>query len=221
MIYGDKTAYLCTGDISPMFQDQLKLLRDHKPLYFNHLNLKTISIQSQQGEITLGQEAGSWSIIKPLNLPTDPEAIRTLIKGLYDLRATEVSNRSEVTLPTNSSAQNTTKIILTRVGQETPTVLEIYPPASLEDTSLKAVVSDRPDTVFELPAKPTPGLISLADLPLDVNSLRDPTLTRLNVRAIKSILISPSTGTNILISPASISLALGSCFASLLQFRTS
>ncbi len=202
---GDKTVYLCTGDISPLFQDDLKLLRDHKPLYFRPANIQKIVIQSAKGEITLGQYftkqgESRWRIIKPLDLPTDLEAVKVLVSGLSEMRASKVSNRSEVTLPTNGSAQNTTKIILYRHGQETPTTLEIYSPESLEATSLKAVVSDRPDTVFEIPAKPTPGMVSLSDLPLDVNSLRDPTLTRINVGALKSILIRPSTSAEILIS---------------------
>ena len=198
----NKYAYLCTGDISPLFQEELQLLRDHRPLYFNPLNLQKIGIQSPQGEITLGRAAPQdpWRILEPLDPPTDRIAMQSLIEGLFKLRATQVSDRSEVTLPTNTSSLNTTKIILTRFGQETPTSLEIYPPESLEDTSLKAVVDDRPDTVFELPAKPTPGMVSLADLTMEVNGLRDPTLTRINVRALKSILISPSTGASILIS---------------------
>lgn len=198
----DGTIYLCAGDITPLFQEDLKLLRDHRPLYFNPLNLQKISIFSQQGEITLGRENPNdpWRIIKPLDLPTERLAMQTLIEGLFNLRASQVSDRSEITLPTSNSGINTTKIELSRFNQQEPTILEIYPPESLEDTSLKAVVSDRPDTVFELPAKPTPGLVSLADLPLDVNALRDSTLTRLNIAALKSILISPSTGSKILIS---------------------
>lgn len=198
----NKSVYLCTGDISPLFQENLKLLRDHRPLYFNPLNLQKIGIQSPQGEITLGRAMPQdpWRILKPLKLPTDRLSMQALIEGLFNLRATKVSDRSEVTLPTNSSSSNTTKITLNRFGQTTPTTLEIYPAESLEDISFKAVVDDRPDTVFELPAKPASGLVSLADLPMDVNSLRDPTLTSLNVRALKSIQISPSTGANILIS---------------------
>ena len=198
----NKSVYLCTGDISPLFQENLKLLRDHRPLYFNPLNLQKIGIQSPQGEITLGRAMPQdpWRILKPLKLPTDRLSMQALIEGLFNLRATKVSDRSEVTLPTNSSSSNKTKITLNRFGQTTPTTLEIYPAESLEDISFKAVVDDRPDTVFELPAKPASGLVSLADLPMDVNGLRDPTLTSLNVRALKSIQISPSTGANILIS---------------------
>lgn len=193
--------YLCTGDITPLFQDGLKLLRDHRPLYFNPLNLQKITIQPQQGEITLSHENPNqaWRIVKPLELPTDRLAMQSLIEGLFNLRASKVSDRSEVTLPANASATNTTKILLTRFGQENPTTLEIFSPESLESSSLKAVVSDRPATVFDIPAKPSPGLVSLADLPLDVNSLRDPTLTHLNIAALKSVSISPSTGSKILI----------------------
>lgn len=194
--------YLCTGDITPLFQDSLKLLRDHRPLYFNPLNLKKIGIQSPQGEITLGHEqpTQAWRILKPLDLPTDAKAMDVLMKGLLNLRAVEVRERSQVTLPEINSATTTTRISLHRFGSGEPTTLDIYPAESLESTHLMAVVNDRPETVFELPIRPSDGLVSLADLPLDVNALRDPTLTHLNIAGLKSILISPSTGVPILIS---------------------
>lgn len=198
----ERHVYLCTGDITPLFQDGLKLLRDHRPLYFNPLNLQKISIQSPQGEITLGHEQPlqAWRILKPLELPTQPKAMDTLMKGLLNLRAVQVINRSQVTLPEVNATTTTTRISLHRFGEGPTTTLDIYPAESLDSTHLMAVVNDRPDTVFELPIRPSAGLITLADLPLDVNALRDPTLTNLNIAALKSILISPSTGVPILIS---------------------
>jgi len=193
--------YLCTGDITPMFQDGLKLLRDHRPLQFNPLYLQKISIQSSQGEIILGHEqpAEAWRILKPLDLPTDPKAMDKLVNGLLTLRAMQVRDRSTVTLP-EVNANTTTRISLTPFGDNKATVLDIFPAESLDASHLKAVVSDRPNTVFELPIRPSAGLISLADLPLDVNSLRDQTLTNLNIAGLRSILITPSTGTPILVS---------------------
>jgi len=62
-----------------------------------------------------------------------------------------------------------------------------------------ATVSDRPGTVFELPIKPEPGLVSIADLPLAVNELRDPTLAHLNLSALREIRIRSATGGDILL----------------------
>ena len=126
--------------------------------------------------------------------------MQTLLEGLYQLRANKVSDRNEVTLPTIGAATKTNQISLTSFGSPQETILEFFPPESPENQDVKAIVSDRTNTVFDLPLKPQPDLISLADLPLDVNALRDPTLTHLNAASLRAIKITPSTGQEILIS---------------------
>jgi hypothetical protein len=194
--------YLCTGDVTPLFKDGLKFLRDHRPFYFNPIALEKIRIRSQQGDLTLGRaSAGSpWRIIKPLDLPTDSKAIKTLIEGIFELQAVKVSDRAATTLPASDNAIKTNQIALTPFGSASETILEIFPPDSPESRDVKAIVSDRPDTVFDIPIKPEPGLTSIADLPLAVNELRDPSLTHLNIQSLRSISIQPATGREILIS---------------------
>lgn len=194
--------YIATGDINPTFKDNLRFLRDHHPFYFNPITLQKITIRSQQGDLTLGREAPTspWRIVKPLDLPTDKEATRTLLEGLFDLQAVKVSDRDAVTLPDPDSLAKSTRISLQSFGSEDEVRLDVYPPDAPEATEVRAVVSDRPNTVFELPVKPEPGLISLADLPITVNELRDPTLTRLNIASIKGISIEPATGQTITLS---------------------
>ncbi len=194
--------YLCTGDITPLFKDGLKFLRDHHPFYFNPINLQKIRMRSQQGDLTLGRATPTspWRIVQPLDLPTDSAAIKTLLKGIFELQAAKVSDRADVTLPAADSATKTNQIALTAFGSEIETILDIYPPETPESRDVKAIVSDRPDTVFDLPAKPEPGLVSLADLPVTVNDLRDPTLTHLNIQSLRAIAIQPSTGREIIIS---------------------
>lgn len=198
----DKHIYLCTGDITPMFKDGMKLLRDHRPFYFNPLTLQKINIHTQQGDLTLSRDTPqtAWRISKPLKLPTDIKAMQALLEGLYQLRASKVSDRDEVTLPTTGAATKTNQISITSFGSPQETILEFFPPESPGNQEVKAIVSDRPNTVFNLPLKPQPDVVSLADLPLDVNALRDPTLTHLNVASLRAIKITPSTGQEILIS---------------------
>ncbi len=194
--------YSATGDIGPLFKDNLKFLRDHRPLYFNPLTVQKIRITAEQGELTLGRETPTspWRLIKPLDLSTDRRAIKSLLEGLYDLQALKVSDRTSVTLPSNDGLTKSKQISITSFGSENETLLEIFPPETTESREVHAVVSDRPNTVFDLPAKPEPNLISIADLPLAVNELRDPALTNLNIQSLRGILIQPSTGTEILIS---------------------
>ncbi len=198
----NRHAYICTGDITPLFKDGLRYLRDHRPLYFNPLALESINIHSAQGDLTLGRESpqAPWRITKPLELPTDPQSIRNLLEGLYKLRAMKVSDRNEVTLPTTTATGGSTQISIKAFGSKTATTLEVFPADSFDTPSAKAVVSDRPLAVFDLPLKPNPDLISIADLPIDVNSLRDPTLTHLQVGSVSAIRIIPSTGSEILVS---------------------
>ena len=194
--------YSCTGDINPLFKDGLKYLRDHRPFYFNPTTLRKIRVRSQQGDLTMGRAdpQSPWRIIKPLDLPTDPAAMKTLIEGIYELQAVRVSDRAAATLPANSSAEKATQIALAPFGTETETLLEIFPPETPAALEVNAIVSDRPNTVFSLPLKPDAGLVSLADLPLSANELRDPTLTHLNIQSLRGIAILPATGTPITIS---------------------
>jgi hypothetical protein len=194
--------YAITGDITSLFKDGLRFLRDHRPFYFNPVTLEKIRIRSLQGDLTLGRATpqSPWRIVKPLDLATDPLAIKALLEGLYDLQAAKVSDRASVTLPATDAALKTIQIALLPFGAETETLLEIYPPESPEAPDLKGVVSDRPGTVFDLPYKPEADLVSLADLPLGVNDLRDPTLTHLHIPSLRGIAIEPATGQEILLN---------------------
>ncbi len=196
--------YTCTGDIPPLFKDGLKYLRDHRPFYFNPITLQSIRIRAEQGELTLHRETpeSPWRIIKPLNLGTSPAAMKSLLEGLYELQAARISSPSSTAVPTatKDGLGKTGQISLRTFGSETETTLDISPPDTPESRDVRATVSDRPGTVFEIPLKPEPNLVSLASLPLAINDLRDTTLTNLNIQSLRQIRIQPATGEEILIS---------------------
>jgi hypothetical protein len=200
-----KHVYTCTGNILPLFKDNLKYLRDHHPFYFNPIALQRIRIRADQGELTLGRETPTspWRIIKPLDLGTDPKAIKALIEGLFELQSLKLSDRAAVTLPDSSSLTKPGQIALTSFGSDRETVLEIQPPETPDARIVRATVSDRPGTVFDLPLKPELNLVSLAGLPLAVNDLRDPKLTNLNFQSVRGILIQPETEAEILVTRTS------------------
>ena len=198
--------YACTGDIGPLFNDGLKFLRDHHPLYFNPLNLQKIRIRTVEGELTLGRTAPNkaWHVIKPLELTTSIPAMKSLLEKLYELRARKVSDRASVTLPGNGSAAQSTQIAITSFGSDTETVLDIFPPETAGAPDAKATVSNRPNTIFDLPIKPEPNMVSLADLPLTVNELRDQRLlANLDMEKLRTVSIHPSNGKEIVISQTS------------------
>lgn len=196
-----KHVYVCAGDIQPLFRNGLRFLRDHRPFYFNPLTLQSIRLRSADGEITLNRSTQNspWRISKPLDLPTNPDAVKSLLEGLFDLTAIRCSDRAEVTLPTSSNANQSHHIAITPFGGPEVT-LDILAPDSAESRTCRATVSDRPSVVFDLPVKPEPDLVSLANLPLALNDLRDPMLSRLQVAGLHEISIIPATSAPITIT---------------------
>lgn len=194
--------YACTGDIGPTFKDGLKDLRDHHPFYFNPTALQKVRIRGAEGELTLARETrqSPWRVVKPLDLATDSKTVTALLEGLYELRAVKISDRASVTLPASDTPAKSGQISLVSFDSDAETVLDIYPPESPESRVVLATVSDRPETIFDLPLKPEPNRVSLANLPLAINDLRDATLTNLNVKSLRGVLIQPSTGTEILVT---------------------
>jgi len=197
--------YICAGDISPLFRDGLRFLRDHRPFYFNPAGLKSIGIATFEGELSLEREspAHPWRITKPLELSTDVATMKTLLEGLFDLSAVRIEDGAILATP---DAPNGRKIRIalanfaTSDAEPEETVLEIHLPEDAEERIAPATVSNRPGANFLIPIKPEPNLVSLPDLPLSVNSLRDPTLTNLSIASLATIAIRPSTGTEIQIS---------------------
>lgn len=194
--------YAATGDLSPLFKDGFRHLRDHRPFYFNPIALEKIRIRTAEGELTLGRAnpTAPWRITKPLDLPTDPAAVKTLLEGLFELTATKLADRADVTLPSQSDSSRNSQIALTPFGEETETVLDILPAETPEARETLATISDRPTAVFTLPLKSEPEIVSIPDLPLTVNDLRDPTLTNLNIASIRGIAIETATSPTILVS---------------------
>ncbi len=206
--------YAGTGDIHPLFRDGFRHLRDHHPFLCNPLLLEKVLIQDGEVEVLLSRtgDKAPWRITKPQELATDVNAVTKLLTDLFKLRAKRVMDRSEVTLPAEET-NGRKRIAIRHFGQTEDVILEIMPPATPEAETVYATASDRPGTVFELLLKPLAKvptesktaaaeeedeeLVSLAELPDEINELRNPMLTLLNPAAIQGILIRSSTGPEI------------------------
>jgi hypothetical protein len=194
--------YAATGDLQPLFKNGFKYLRDHRPLYLNPLALRRIVLSTGEGELTLerAQPNQAWRITKPLDLATKPTAVKALLEGLFQLQATKLSERSELTLPTDSAVNGKHEICLIHFGTDSESRMHWFPSEKTDATELLATVSDRPETIFNLPLKAEAGLVTLSELPLSVNELRDLSLTNLNIASIRGIAIETTTTPTILIS---------------------
>ena len=195
-------AYAATGDILPLFKDSFKYLRDHRPFYFNPLNLQKMRIMTSEGELTLGKEKPNspWRILKPLDLAADQVAVKNLLERLFEFQAIKLSDRVEVTIPTEVTSSDHLQIAISDFGSQAEIVLDIFPSQDPLARTAQAMVSDRPDTIFDLPLKSEPDLISISDLPLTVNELREATLTNLNIASIRGIAIESVASPTILVS---------------------
>jgi Domain of unknown function (DUF4340) len=194
--------YVCTGDIGPWFRDGLKYLRDHQPFYFSPLNLQSLRILNGQDELTLARETlkSPWRVTKPQSLATDPKAMKALIEGLFHLRAVKVTDSASVTVAPVDSVTKPGQIAMTSFGSEGETVLTIFPPETADTREVRATVSDRPGSVFQLLLKPEPAMVSLTDLPRTLNELRDGALMNLNIQTLSEVRIQPANGSEILVS---------------------
>jgi hypothetical protein len=200
---GRKThVYAATGDLLPLFKNGFRYLREHRPFYLNPLALQRIKLSTAEGELTLerAQPNQAWRITKPLDLATNPASVKALLEGLYKLQATKLFERSELTLPAESEANGKHEIGITHFGSESESWLQWYSAKNADAAELLATVSDRPETIFSLPTQAEHGLVSLSELPLSVNELRDLSLTNLNIASIRGIAIDTATTPTVLIS---------------------
>lgn len=205
----DNYLYACLDpiDINALLGNDFSRLRDHHPFLFHPNMIRSLRIRNRAGELELSRGAPNelWRIVKPLELKTDKNAVLELIQGLYNLEAVTLRQRSEITLPTGDDGTRDL-IALQGFGSDDELVLEIHRPTGDEEATVLASVSNRPDTIFELPNLATPGSdggpgpTPLSELPLSVNELRDPTLSAIDPAAVQAIRISPATSEDILIA---------------------
>lgn len=195
--------YICTSSataaIHSLFSDDFARFRDHHPflLHFNQQYLDKVSIQNGETEIVVSRPhiRSGWRITKPNELHVDPEAVRNLLNSLAELKALKAEDRSRVTLPTAADGvKQAQEVSIHFAGEDNDSTLRIYPPMKDDSNIALATVSDRPDTVFHLPLTKSaaiPGSASLSFLQTGVNDLRSKTMTHMNGRELKTIIIRP------------------------------
>lgn len=194
--------YACTFDPHPILGDGFRMMRDHRPFLFHPDGLTGVRIRTTEGELKLARKnpMQPWRIVKPLELPTEKDAVRRLIEGLYELSADKISDPTEATTGDDAAAKRI-EIGIESVVFPDETLLQVELPADPAARTAPATISDR-QAVFDLPLRTEAGKVALLELPLTVNDLRDKTLTRLHGPSLKSIVIDTSGGSPIVLARA-------------------
>jgi len=180
----------------------LSRLRDHHPLLFDQQGIADITIRAKGREIVLSRPdalSPAWKMTKPLESRTKPEMINGLIVGLAKLEAIRIHDLKSVTIPPRPPGGFLLEVELRHFGADgsrgrTPSTLTIEPPSPPDADTVLASVDARPDLVFEIPLKPVTGSMTLSQLPLEVDQLRERTLTNLDIATLKSMTIHQFNG---------------------------
>ena len=203
----DDHVYVCSSpkkipfNIRRILDRGLSRLRDHHPVLIDQKSISGIRIRSEGREIMLSRspdQSSVWRMMKPLETRTKPAMVNGLIVGLSQMRAIRIHERKSITIPPRPPGAFLLQLELTSKGAGTgqsssSTILTIEPPAPPEADTVLATSEERPGLVFELPRNPVAGGISLAQLPLKVDQLRDRTLADFEISALRSMTIHQST----------------------------
>jgi len=206
MTKGEKApTYLCIDPqrvTRDLFSNGLTRLRDYRPVSPYAINVLTkVRINNQDASIELerayknpnGQllpaKSDQWRIKKPLELRTDKKSVLGLIDNLAFIKAEEILNPADVTLPSNST--NLLTVDLYYLYREDPVTLTIYPD-TIKNNLVYATVSDRPNAIFQIPQAPiASNTLTYTTLPKNVNDLRAKNLLDLNFEVINSAIVIP------------------------------
>ena len=197
----DDHVYVCSSPkklkygIRRILDRGLNPLRDHHPLLIDQTRVVDIRIRSEGREILLSRDPDSsspWMMTKPLETRTKPEMVNGLIVGLSQLKAIRIHDQKSITIPPRPPGGFLLQLELSSKAaandQSTAsTILTVEPPNPPEADTVFATSKERPGLVFEIPRNPVTGGISLAQLPLKVDQLRDRTLADLDIGSLQSM----------------------------------
>ncbi len=198
----DDHIYVCSApeklktSVRQILDRGLSRLRDHHPLLFDQQGIADITIRTKGREIVLSRpeaDSPAWKMTKPLESRTKPEMVNGLIVGLAQLEAIRIHDLKSVTIPPRPPGGFLLEVELRHFGTDgrvrTPSTLTVEPPSPPDADTVLATTGERPDLVFEIPLKPITGSMTLAHLPLEVDQLRERTLTNLDIATLKSMTI--------------------------------
>lgn len=193
-VCGDRiNAALRRIPIRSLFQDELKLLRNHSVFYRPPHFAAEIIFRDQDSEIILKRDSlgknDKWRLTKPFDLAANSKVVQSLIAQLSTLKASAVLDESSEALsePLLENVAKTVevKFFLPDGSVSGSTTVSIYPPENAADPIVSAVIQNSPKQ--KRPAILKLNRADLAKLPDNVNDLRSRTMTSLQIAQIAGL----------------------------------
>ncbi len=185
----NRLAYVVTDptqQVINLVRSDVTRLRDHRPFFVNPADISEINLKSQRGDIVLKREndKAAWMIEKPIKLKTDATAIKSLLGSIINLEALTIES-SEHTTP---AANDLPSISITTFSGAKTTELKLLEAGSPASPTIKAATNDR-KLVFDIPALSSESTVGIAAFPSSINALRYRSLTSVNPKGLKSIVL--------------------------------
>lgn len=181
--------FVVSGNISPLFKDGLRYLRDHRPLYFSPTTVNGVEIKTEDTNLSLNRksEKDPWVVTKPMELEADQAIVTNLLGVLQQLTAIKVSDPDELTILEKESPKNK-KITLSFTNGQNPVTLTILPPEKPDSQTVLALVSDR-NAIFTLPVKSMDEMPGTQNLALSQKLLRSKQLAKIDRTKLNAIVL--------------------------------
>ncbi len=179
------TVYLIPSDLARLITLPVASFRDKRLAVFDPERIRGITIRKGDTLLELENTATGWRILKPLDTRANEAAIADLLKKLQLLRLESFDSQSLVGSASETRSLTTAEISLLSEGEETPSVIKLSP--ADPEGNISAHLEPRNITV-RVPS-------STADLlQIDLNTLRDRSLARLNPDTVDLIRINTPDG---------------------------
>jgi len=191
-------------NITRLLGSNVKRLRDHHPFLCFPSEISQISLRSAGSQILIERETpkSPWRITKPLELKTDPAAIKNLIHAIVKLEAIDLLSSEEAPPQIEESPYSISIKTFSNQADAPPIELQLL--TSLTEgthntESIPARVSNR-DATFLLPINSTGTAAGLSAFPKSVNPLRYQALAAIHPKGLKSIIIRGPSREDILLT---------------------
>ena len=185
--------YLTGSAFHAGMDKQVKDLRDKKIVELKEDDIVRIALHGPDGDVLLTKSGGNWQIEQPTALRADGNAVRALLSGVRNLRATDFASDapSDADLATYGLDTPKSQLVFTAAdGTETRLLV-----GKENDQGLYVKTADRPTTFVV-------GKYASHDLTKTLNDLRDKTVLSFDPGSVTALDVSRADGGHFMLHSA-------------------